>query len=109
MPFHSLLPPFFRFQQKKDTDDSIPAKNKKQHYDEKKQTSNKSPETLMNEKQIASHNNRDTIIEAPSTTVFHQQQYKDRNLPTLNSNAKMITVSTSVIDSEQQGVTTDTR
>jgi len=55
----------------------------------------------MNEKQITSHNNQDTI------TVCHQQQHKERNLLTLSSNAKMITVPTAAIDAEQD-VPTDT-
>ena len=83
--------------QKEATDDSIPAKNTKQ------QTRTKSPETPMDEKQIESHHNRDTI------TVFHQQHYKDRNLLSpANSNANMITIPTSAIDAEQ-GEPTDTR
>ena len=57
--------------------------------------------------QFASHNNWDTIREAP-ITVFHQQQYEERNLPTLKNNAKMIMVPTLVINAEQ-GVPTDTR
>ena len=87
--------------QKETTDDSIPAKNTKQHYDETKQSRTKSPETLMNEKQIESHHNRDT------NTVFHQQHYKDRNLVSPKSNAKMITVPTSAIDAKR-GETNDT-